>query len=365
MMLRGAFRLCLYLAMASGFLTGCATPSPGVFQITPLVVEGKPAELTWPAKEDAEVPRYVYLGEITGEGNFIKAQDGGAKGILRWLADLIQGEAPPVVLQRPQSGVVDESGRILITDSSRQAVYVFNLQQGLLDIWEYAAGQIRFSSPTGIALGAEGDIFVADANLGFVARLNPRGENIGVIGKGLLKRPIGVAFDSLQNHLYVADTYAHDIKIFDTDGHLLSTLGQRGEEAGEFNFPTYITLNQGELYVVDTMSARVQVIDIVTGDSKRVISERGLNVGKLVRPKGVAVDSEGNTYVVESYYDHLLVYNKRSEFLLPIGGTGQAPGRFFLPSGVWIDAKDRVYVADMFNGRVSVFQFLGGGQESE
>jgi DNA-binding beta-propeller fold protein YncE len=61
----------------------------------------------------------------------------------------------------------------------------------------------------------------------------------------------------------------------------------------------------------------------------------------------------------------LLVYNKRGEFLLPIGGTGQEPGKFYLPAGVWVDAKNRVYVADVFNGRVSVFQFLGGGPENE
>ena len=46
---------------------------------------------------------------------------------------------------------------------------------------------------------------------------------------------------------------------------------------------------------------------------------------------------------------------------MPIGGTGKATGRFYLPAGVWVDAKNRVHVADMFNGRVVLFQFLGGG----
>jgi hypothetical protein len=36
-----------------------------------------------------------------------------------------------------------------------------------------------------------------------------------------------------------------------------------------------------------------------------------------------------------------------------------------LPSGVWIDSRNRVYVADMLNSRVAVFQFLGGGSENE
>ena len=93
----------------------------------------------------------------------------------------------------------------------------------------------------------------------------------------------------------------------------------------------------------------------------RKFGQRGLYLGNLVRPKGVAVDSEGNVYVVESYYDSLLVFSTRGEFLLPIGGTGTATGRFYLPAGVWVDARNRVHIADMFNGRVVLFQFLGGG----
>jgi DNA-binding beta-propeller fold protein YncE len=91
----------------------------------------------------------------------------------------------------------------------------------------------------------------------------------------------------------------------------------------------------------------------------------GMYIGNMVRPKGVAVDSEGNIYVVESYYDHLLVYNSKGEYLMAIGGVGTEPGKFHLPSGVWIDSHNRVFVADTLNSRVSVFQFLGGGSESE
>jgi DNA-binding beta-propeller fold protein YncE len=64
--------------------------------------------------------------------------------------------------------------------------------------------------------------------------------------------------------------------------------------------------------------------------------------------------------VVESYYDYLLVFNQQGELLLPIGGTGSGNGEFYLPAGIWIDDRDQVYVADAFNGRVMVFQYLGG-----
>ena len=79
----------------------------------------------------------------------------------------------------------------------------------------------------------------------------------------------------------------------------------------------------------------------------------------MVRPKGVAVDDEGNIYVVESYNDHLLVYTEKGEFLLPIRGSESDIGQLYLPSGVWIDHNNRVYVADTFKRRVVVFQVLG------
>ena len=149
--------------------------------------------------------------------------------------------------------------------------------------------------------------------------------------------------------------------MFDDSGTLLRVIGRRGDRDGEFNFPSHLALAQGELYVTDTLNSRVQVFGADTGGQPlRVLGRRGLVLGDLVRPKGVGVDGEGNVYVVESYYDSLLVFSRQGEFLMPIGGTGTATGRFYLPAGVWVDARNRVYVADMFNGRVVLFQFLGG-----
>jgi DNA-binding beta-propeller fold protein YncE len=319
------------------------------------------SRLTWP--QAPEIPRFLYAGTLTGEQNFRRpsGDKSALKAFGRWLVGLDGKPATPLVLQRPSALIGDEQGRLFVSDTSRQAVFVFDEKAGELQIWERALGLLNFVAPAGLALGTGGDLFVADAELGVVVRLDAKGEPRAVIGRGVLKRPTGLARDASTGRIFVADTYAHDIKVFDPSGALVRVIGRRGEGDGEFNFPTHLAFTQGELYVTDTLNSRVQVFSAEGEVLNRKFGKRGLYLGNLVRPKGVGVDSEGNVYVVESYYDSLLVFSGQGEFLLPIGGTGTGTGRFYLPAGVWVDAKNRVFVADMFNGRVVLFQFLGGG----
>jgi len=76
--------------------------------------------------------------------------------------------------------------------------------------------------------------------------------------------------------------------------------------------------------------------------------------------KGVAADSEGNIYVVDSGRDMVKIFNREGKLLLFFGDKGNERGMFWLPAGIFIDRDDRIYVADTFNQRVQVFQFLGG-----
>lgn len=318
--------------------------------------------LHWPP--EPEVPRYRYGGTLTGEQNFRRTGSRAVHGLAafgRWLVGLDAPGQAPLVLQRPTAVVGDEDGRVYVSDASRQAVFVFDEKGGALHVWDKADGLLGFVSPAGLAIAPGGGLFVADAELAAVLRLDAQGQAIAAIGRGVLVRPTGLARDAAHGELYVADTYAHDIKVFSDEGRLLRVIGRRGGGEGEFNYPTHLAFARGELVVTDTMNSRIQVLAEGGARFVRTIGARGLYVGDLVRPKGVAVDTDGNIYVVESYHDSLLVFSPRGEFLLPIGGTGTATGRFVLPAGVWVDARNRVFVADMFNGRVVLFQFLGGG----
>ncbi len=334
-------------------LVSCTSTGPGTLHLQSDTEHYR----LWPAAP--EQPRYRYLGQLTGEKNFFEknSQGGTVASFFKWLIGLDGQSRQQNVLQRPQGGMVDEQGRIYVTDISRGAVFVFDEVAGQLSLWQWAEPNVGFKAPIGIVKTNQGQILVADAELAQVYRLSGSGKPIGAFGAGILKRPTGLAYDSVSQQVFVADGQAHNIKVFSQEGKLLKTIGRRGQGNGEFNGPTYLSFNRGRLYVTDTLNARIQVFD-KTGRYLLSIGKRGLYVGNLTRPKGVAVDQQGNVYVVESYYDHLLVYDKFGRYLLPIGGTGKGVGQFFLPAGVWTDKNNRIFIADMFNGRVVVLQYL-------
>ena len=318
----------------------------------------------WPAKP--ETPRYRYVGELTGEQNFVEVE--GSKGFgekvgefLKWAVGL-KSSSPenPEVLQRPQTGMADDKGRIFVTDVSRQAVFVFDENNGTLSIWERAMGDFGFKTPIGIARGKDNSVLVADADLGLIIILDEKGNPAGTIGENVLNRPTGIARDPKTEQIFVADTHDHDIKVFNDLGELLDIIGNRGTNIGEFNSPTHLSFRNNKLYITDTLNARVQILSR-TGDFLGKFGQRGIFMGDFVRPKGITSDSDGNIYVIESFHDYLLVYNSEGQFLMPLGGTGSDVGQFYLPSGIWTDSKDRVYIADMFNGRIVILQYLRSG----
>ncbi|PIW28172.1 MAG: 6-bladed beta-propeller [Rhodospirillales bacterium CG15_BIG_FIL_POST_REV_8_21_14_020_66_15] len=317
----------------------------------------------WPLPPDA--PRYAYAGTLIGERNFLKQEDKvkqKTKSFFAFVVGLVFGEPDYVELRRPVSGLVDKQGRILVVDASHKAVMVFDLKAKRLLKWERTSEYARFISPVAIADDGKGGVWVTDSEMGEAIRLDPAGAPIARLGKGVLDRPTGIARNPDDGRIYISDTAANNIKVFDPSGRLIDTIGGPGVQAGEFNTPTHLYYRSGRLYVADTLNFRIQVLD-AQNDPKVAFGRVGIKVGNMTRPKGVSVGGDGRIYVVESYFDHLLVFTPSGQLLLPIGGTGRGAGQFYLPGGVWTDNQNRVYVADMFNGRVSIFKELTAMEE--
>jgi sugar lactone lactonase YvrE len=76
------------------------------------------------------------------------------------------------------------------------------------------------------------------------------------------------------------------------------------------------------------------------------------------KPKGVALDSFGNLYVVDSWWSNVHIFNQAGEPLIFFGGRGPLPGLLKNPTDIAIDQNNRIYVADYVNHRVDVYQLV-------
>lgn len=308
-----------------------------------------------------EVPRYSYAGQLIGERNFVPDAAARVSAWARFWRALVgqAGTENLIELARPQGVVTDTRKRILVTDVGVPSIRVFDPQAGRLAVWEYAAPGQQFVSPVSIVSTRDGGFLVSDSSLGLIAHLGPDGQPLHPFGEGIVARPTGLAHDG--ERLFVADAQTHQVHVFDlASGAKVASWGARGHGPGEFSGPTFLLLHGNELFVSDTLNARVQVLDKRDGSYLRSIGSRGTRLGQFMLPKGLASDSDGNLYVIDSYFDSMLVFAPRGELLLHIGGTGYASGNFFSPSAVWVDSSNMVYLTDTFNGRVVLFQFLGG-----
>jgi DNA-binding beta-propeller fold protein YncE len=189
---------------------------------------------------------------------------------------------------------------------------------------------------------------------------SPAGDLVIAIGHdGELENPAGMAIDGNRGLLYVADSKKHQVFCYSTaDGSSVRTIGRRGSEPGEFNFPTNVFVDkEGRLYVTDTLNFRIQSFD-PEGMPLTAFGTLGDTPGSLNRPKGVGVDDEGHIYVADTSFNNFQIFDQAGQLLLFVGSVGSGPGEFFLPAGLFIDARNRVYVVDQGNARVQVFQYL-------
>ena len=269
----------------------------------------------------------------------------------------VSGQNPYDTLKKPFAVAFDLQGRILVSDTGNSALIRFDRNDRRMDVLG-TQGSIKLKSPMGIGVAPEGMIYVADLGLAQVVGFDSEGKIVAAIGRpGELENPTDVAVSPDGKRLFVADSKAHRIVVFDREsGEKLSTFGTQGEGEGEFAFPTSLTFGpEGNLFVVDQINCRVQLFDS-EGRYLDQFGERGSGFGQFARPKDVVVDEVGFVYVTDAQFDNFQIYDVDFTLLTYIGSNGVGPGQFYGASGIDVRG-DEIAVVDQLGARVQVLKF--------
>jgi DNA-binding beta-propeller fold protein YncE len=219
----------------------------------------------------------------------------------------------------------------------------------------------NFPSIVGSCHTPDGKILFTDSKLNKIFRFVPGNRELQIFNDSIsLDQPTGIAYSAVKEEIWVVETKAHRISVFNKNGELLKQIGGRGNGPGEFNFPTYIWIDRsGTIYVVDAMNFRIQIFDR-NGDFISAFGEIGDASGYFARPKGVATDSFGHIYVTDVLYHAVQVFDQNGKLLYVFGSRGSEKEQFWMPTGIFIDDRDFIYIADSYNSRIQIFQLALG-----
>jgi len=146
----------------------------------------------------------------------------------------------------------------------------------------------------------------------------------------------------------------------------VASWGESGALEGQFSFPKDLAIDaEGNVYVVDGQNHRVQKFD-AQGEFITAWGSFGAELGQFSEPWGVAVDGEGNVYVADTWNHRIQHFTSDGELLgywgvfQDTGGQLLEPqGTLYGPRDIAIDAEGNLYVTDTGNKRIQKFD--GGG----
>lgn len=291
---------------------------------TPLVI----------AQSDINLVECNKVGELTGTGNSL--------------------------MSMPTDVAIDQQGRLYVVDSGNHRVLVYaSSGTFLFSFGSEGIGAAELKFPVGITSAQDGGILVADRGNRRVQIFNRDGtfiKTIALDSKKAKYTPVDVAVDETGKRFYVSATSPiHQILVLNQDGKVLSKWGKPGSNEGEFRYPaTMAVSNEGEIYIVDVLNTRVQVLD-KKGAFLVTVGSWGVTQGQLFRPKGVALTSNGLVLVSDSYLGVVQIYNSDTRFKGVLATDGDI-FRFNTPVGIAVDDNNRLYIAEALANRVTICQ---------
>lgn len=295
---------------------------------------------------------------------------------------------------RPGGVVVDSSGNVFVGDLDNHVirkitpagvVTTFAGSAGSAGSADGVGSGARFNTPFGLAFDGAGNLFVADLNNNTIRKISANGTVTtlaGAAGSGgrvdgtgsaaRFNAPVGLAVDANGN-VFVADTQNQTIRKI-TSGGVVTTIAGTGGSVGtadgvgaaaRFNNPYGIVVDpSGNLFVSDTSNHTIRMITaggvVTTVAGQAGNGGNGDGAGTLARfnlPTGLALDASANLFVAD--FNNVLIRRINlggvvSTVAGSAGASGSADGaggaaRFLNPFGVAVDSSGNIFVADSGN----------------
>lgn len=173
----------------------------------------------------------------------------------------------------PGGVAVAEGGTLFVADFYNQRVQQLSADGTFVQQWgttgETGSGAGEFTYPTDVALAADATLYVADGYGNRVQVFDADGEfvrkwggpfAIGIYGpfNGWITTATGLAIGP-QGKVFVADFYNDRIQVFSPDGTFLSDYGETGDGPGAFNHAIAVDVApDGTVFVADFQNNRIE-----------------------------------------------------------------------------------------------------------
>ena len=360
------------------------------------------ASLAHPNGVAVDAKGNVYIADIdndrirrVGTDGIITTFAGGGGRSLR-----DRGPATLAGLQFPAHMAIDATGVVYIADIDNDRIRRVGTD-GIITTFAGGGGslgdrepatQARLSVPHGVAVDAQGNVYIAEVGNHRIRRVGTDGIITTIAGTGTrgfsgdggpaaqarLDYPGGVAVDA-KGAVYIADTDNHRIRRVGTDGIITTiagtgTRGFSGDEGpavqARLDSPFGAAVDaQGNVYIADFGNHRIRrvgtdgIIKTLAGSGKYdgFSGDGGPAVqAQLAYPRGVAVDANGVVYIADTSNDRIRRVGTDGT-ITTFAGTGTQDfgdggpailAQLNLPYGVAVDAKGNVYSTDYGNGLI-------------
>lgn len=236
----------------------------------------------------------------------------------------------------------DSHDNIFVGDQSTAGLLKFTAQGDL------AGTPLNFNAFTdlsGAVMDADENFYIADGNS--ILKFDDNGNPVQGWTSIEFDSPRGLAIDA-NGFIYVADSGNDRICKLDHNGALTT-------EWGELNRPSDIAIAGDLVFVTDSGNRSIRVFN-TDGGIERQWNNFDDPLKYFQDPQGIAADTAGNIYVADAGAGRVYKFNKWGTLLAEIGGPGDSAGGFVQPADVYVDRQGRIFVADTVKQNVQVFQ---------